>query len=180
MPGSTSELGFPYPLNSEPFADGAEAIQALADDLDDKLAQYARARRFADQTIVTATSTVVQWTSSDSTLTSDFDLTTDAVTDDELTYLGPDRFILFNVVAQFQLSVTSGTGFLQLQRTTPATDGQFVMTDRRDFSELNSASPLAVCGMVWVETGDTFRAVVTQTTGSNKTVKAYLNAKVVL
>ena len=180
MPGSTPNLSLPYPLAAEPFAIGNENIQALAEDLDDKLTQYARARRFANQTIATATTTNVQWTAADSDLSADFDLTTDTVADDELTYNGPDRFILFNVVVQFQLAVTTNTGVVQLQRTTPATDGQFVMTDRRDFSELNSASPLAVCGMVWVQTGDTFRVQVTQTTGSDKTIKAYLNAKVVL
>lgn len=34
MPGATTNLALPYPLNSEPFADGAEAIQALAEAID--------------------------------------------------------------------------------------------------------------------------------------------------
>ena len=178
MPGTTSYAALPYPLNSEPFADGAEAIQALADDLDNKLGQFLRARRVTTQTISAATTTEVQWTAGDSTVSGDFDLTNGDTTDSQFTYNGPDRFILISAVVQFQLSVTSGTAVVQLQRV--GAGEPFVHTDRRDFSELNSASPLGVSGMVWAETGDVFRLLVTHTTGSNKTVQAYLNAKVVL
>lgn len=37
MPGSTTNFNFPYPLDTDPLADGAQEIQNLADDLDTTL-----------------------------------------------------------------------------------------------------------------------------------------------
>jgi len=64
MPGNTPNLNLPYPLPTEPVAQGADAIKALAlslDGLAPGAAHYFRVHKTATQSIATGTLTAVTW-----------------------------------------------------------------------------------------------------------------------
>lgn len=176
--GTTTNLALPYPEGSDFVIDGDDAIQALAEALDDYHSQSAKLVRSATQTFADATLAAVQWTNASSTLTSDFDLVTTSAADDTLKYLGPPRFVAWRFGLDFPSGLATGNAEFSFQRQGSVTDGQddFVW-GFRDFTEQSGSRPLGNSGLVYMATNSEWQVFVLQTTGASRAVSAFASFK---
>lgn len=113
---TTPYAGLPYPDGTEFVVNGDDAIQALAEALDERFLGSAALNRAAVQSIPNNIVTFVAWTPASSELAGDFAFGTDGANPDNLlVYNGPTRW--FAVVAQVQWStLTAGTPTVQVVR----------------------------------------------------------------
>lgn len=178
--GTTPNLGITYPDASDPFALGNEQMQTIAEFLDDWLGHHAKLARLSNQTAVDGNPEVVEWVAGDSELTTDFDLTTTTNPDDTLTYLGPDRFVVWRYGIKWVGGLSSGNASALFRRVASATPGSDdYVVRQQQFADLNSASPTTDSGLVFMETGSEWQLIGTQTTGADRTFTAWMSFKAV-
>lgn len=176
----TTTHGLPYPDAADPFSLGNEQIQDLAEALDTDLNQYAKLARISTQTFANSTAALVQWTSADSTLTADFDLTTTSATDDTLTYLGRSRFVAWRYGFKLPDGLSAGTASGLFRRKSTATLGSDDYIYKLvNFADIGSGLPIGDSGLVWMATGSEWQLVITQDTSASRAVSAYASFKAV-
>lgn len=176
----TTDSGFPYPDAADPFAVGNEAIQALAEQVDLDLNQWAKLARISTQNLVTATPALVQWTSGDSDLTDDFELTTQTSTDDTLKYTGRPRFVAWRYGIKLPDALSSGLVIGIFRRRATATMGSDdYIVNRVDLADINSSNPVGDSGLVWMDTDSEWQVIAQQTTGSTRATSFWASFKAI-
>jgi hypothetical protein len=182
--GTTTNLNLPYPDATLPIGEANEHIQQLAEALDsdlEHLHHYAQLARITTQNIPDSTGTVVQWTSADSTVTSDFDLITDSVTDDTIQYLGPPRFGVFQAIVEWPAGLSANTAFFELKRNdvTPTVGTDKYFHFKRIFADLQSGIPVLESGMFYMDTGAEWQMTLWHDTAATRAIKARLAIKAI-
>jgi hypothetical protein len=184
--GTTTNLSLPYPDATLPIGEANEHIQQLAEALDgdlEHLHHYAQLARITTQNIPNSTAVVVQWTSADSVLTSDFDLVTGSSTDDTLKYLGPPRFGVFQVIIKWPAGITNDHATILLSRNdvTPTLGTDKYLFYERNFTDphLPSGIPQVESGLVFMDTNAEWQVQVDHDTGATRAIEARLAFKAI-
>lgn len=174
MPGSTPNLGLPYPLASEPFAIGNEGIQNLAEALDDWLSVAGTFSRSTDQTTSDGSPEAMVFDAAASDLAGGLFTLDGGSTGEDITYTGPDRWFHWSWGLDWE-SAPLDTGYVSglFRRDSIATAGLDYFLQEAEWP----AEGLSSAGLVFMETGSVWNLVVQQNTGSDKDVRPYLNLK---